>query len=40
MKKNRILAVALALALAVGIAPAYAAAPRFSDVTADHWAYS
>ncbi len=40
MKKNRILAVALVLALAVGIAPAYAAAPRFSDVTADHWAYS
>lgn len=40
MKKNRILAVALALALAMGIAPAYAAAPTFSDVPSSHWAYS
>ncbi len=40
MKKNRILAVALVLALMIGIIPAHAAAPRFSDVPADHWAYS
>ena len=40
MKKNRILAVALALALAMGIAPAYAAAPTFSDVPSNHWAHS
>lgn len=40
MKKNRILAIALMLALMIGIIPAHAAAPRFSDVPADHWAYS